>query len=223
MSIYKRGQIYWYKFTFNGEAIRESTRQKNQHTARQMEAAHRASLAKGEVGIREKKTAPTLGDFIAQRIEPWAEASTSAKTWIDYYRPGLRTIQAYKPLASRRLNEITTESAADFAAWRQSAGLQVSSVNSSLQVLRRTMRLAAEWGVIEVAPSIKMLPGERHREHVVTFEEEARYLAAASEPLASVAAILIDTGTRPDECYCLLWESVTWTQRKARNDSCDPR
>jgi len=29
MSIYKRGKVYWYKFTFNGEAIRESTRQKN--------------------------------------------------------------------------------------------------------------------------------------------------------------------------------------------------
>ena len=57
MSIYKRGRIYWYKFTFNGEAIRESTRQTNQHTARQMESAHRASLAKGEVGIREKKFA----------------------------------------------------------------------------------------------------------------------------------------------------------------------
>jgi len=90
MAIYKRGQIYWYKFTFNGEAIRESTRQKNQHTARQMEAAHRASLAKGEVGIREKKAVPTLADFISQRFEPWAVASTSAKTWLDYYRPGLQ-------------------------------------------------------------------------------------------------------------------------------------
>ncbi|HEY4933664.1 MAG TPA: site-specific integrase [Terriglobales bacterium] len=211
MAIYKRGSIYWYKFTFNGEAIRESTRQKNQHTARQMEAAHRASLAKGEVGIRDKKTAPTLAEFISQRLEPWAEASTSAKTWLDYYRPGLRTIQAYKPLANLRLNEITSENAAAFAAWRQSAGLQVSSVNSSLQVLRRAMRLAAEWGVIDVAPSIRMLPGERHREHVVTYEEEARYLAAAPEPLASFAAILVDSGMRPDENYRLRWESVTWT------------
>ena len=72
------------------------------------------------------------------------------------------------------------------------------------------MRLAAQWGAIEVAPAIKMLPGERHREHVVKFEEEARYLAAAPEPLGSVAAILIDTGMRPDECYRLRWESVTW-------------
>jgi integrase len=211
MSIYKRGKTYWYKFMWNGEMFRESTRQSNQNTARQMEAAHRASLAKGEVGIREKKIVATLADFISQRFEPWAEASTSAKTWLDYYRPGIRTIRAYKPLASLRLDEITSEKAADFAAWRQSAGLQISSINSSLQVLRRIVRLAAEWGAIEIAPLIKMLPGERHREHVVTFEEEARYLAAAPEPLGSVAAILADTGMRPDECYRLRWEAVTWT------------
>jgi integrase len=211
MAIYKRGQIYWYKFTFNGEAIRESTRQKNQNTARQMEAAHRASLAKGEVGIREKKTSPTLAQFVSQRFEPWAEASTSAKTWLDYYRPGIRKIQQYKPLANLRLDEITSEKAADFAAWRQSAGLQVSSINSSLQVLRRVMRLAAQWGAVEVAPFVKMLPGERHREHVVKPDEETRYLAAAPEPLGSVAVLLTDTGMRPDECYRLRWEFVTWT------------
>jgi len=211
MSIFKRGRIYWYKFMWNSEMVRESTRQTNQNTARQMEAAHRASLAKGEVGIREKKTVPTLADFISQRFEPWAEASTSSKTWIDYYRPGIRTIQTYKPLANLRLNEITSEKAADFAAWRQSAGLQVSSIHSSLQVLRRVMRLAAQWGAIEVAPLVKMLPGERHREHVVKCDEEACYLAAAPEPLGSVAAILIDTGMRPDECYRLRWEAVTWT------------
>ena len=211
MSIFKRGRIYWYKFTFNGEAIRESTRQTNQHTARQMESAHRTSCARGEVGLRDKKISPTLADFISQRFEPWAEASTLAKTWLDYYRPGIRTIQTYKPLANLRLNEITSEKAAEFAAWRQSAGLQVSSVNSSLQVLRRIMRLAAQWGATEIAPSIKMLPGERHREHVVKVEEEGHYLAAAPEPLGSVVSILIDTGMRPDECYRLRWESVTWT------------
>ena len=211
MSLYKRGNIYWYKFTFKGEAIRESTRQRNQHTARQMESAHRTSLARGEVGLRDKKIAPTLADFISQRFEPWAEASTSPKTWLDYYRPGARTIQKYQPLASLRLDEITSEKAADFAAWRHGSGLQVSSVNSALQVLRRILHLAVEWGAVEVAPSIRMLPGERRRERVVTPEEEARYFAAASEPLASVAAILMDSGMRPDECYRLRWESVTWT------------
>jgi hypothetical protein len=50
MSIYKRGDVYWYKFQFNGTLVRESTRQGNDKVARQMEAAHRTSLAKGEVG-----------------------------------------------------------------------------------------------------------------------------------------------------------------------------
>src|SRR5207237_9971066 len=87
VSIYKRGQIYWYKFTFNGEAIRESTRQTNQHIARQMEAAHRSSLAKGEVGIRDKKVVPTLKAFCVERVEPWAKSTfekASAKTWLWY-------------------------------------------------------------------------------------------------------------------------------------------
>lgn len=51
MSIFKRGKIYWYHFLFNGEHIQKSTKQGNPHVARQMEAAHRTALAKGEVGI----------------------------------------------------------------------------------------------------------------------------------------------------------------------------
>jgi integrase len=36
------------------------------------------------------------------------------------------------------------------------------------------------------------------------------YLVAAPEPLAEVATILADTGIRPEECYRLRWEFVTW-------------
>jgi integrase len=209
--IYKRGGVYWYKFMWKGESVRESTKQGNHKVARQMEAVHRTSLAKGEVGIRDKKPAPTLAEFCQRRIAPWAESATCRKTWVDYYRPGLRNIEAYKPLAGLRLDQITSEHAADFAAWRLSQGLQVSSVNSSLQILRRVLRLAVEWAVIERAPKIKLLPGEKHREHVVATDEEGRYLAAASELLASVAGVLIDTGMRPDECFRLRWEAITWS------------
>jgi hypothetical protein len=50
MSIFKRGKIYWYKFNGNGKQVRESTKQGNPRTAIQIEAAHKTSLAKGEVG-----------------------------------------------------------------------------------------------------------------------------------------------------------------------------
>jgi hypothetical protein len=68
--IYKRGKTYWYKFMWQGGLVRESTKQGNDRVARQMESAHRTSLAKGEVGIREKKPAPMLAEFIDKRFEP---------------------------------------------------------------------------------------------------------------------------------------------------------
>jgi integrase len=211
--IYKRGGVYWYKFMWQGKLVLKSTRQGNDKVARQMESAHRTSLAKGEVGFRDKMPSPTLAEFIDNRFEPWAKATfekASPKTWFDYYRVGLRAIKAYKPLANSKLNEITSESLADFAAHRQTGKLQVSTVNSSLRVARRILRLAVEWRATESSPKVKLLPGERHRERVVTKEEEAKYLSVAPEPLSSIAAVLCDTGLRPEECFRLRWEAITW-------------
>lgn len=211
--IYKRGNTYWYKFMWQGKLIRESTKQGNDRVARNMESAHRTSLAKGEVGIRDKKPVLSLVKFIDERFEPWAKATfekSSPKTWLDWYRVGLRAIKGYKPLADSMLNEITGEMVAGFAEHRQTKGLQVSTVNSSLRVLRRVLRLAVEWGAVDVAPKIRLLSGERHRERVVSQAEEAKYLVAAPELVASIAAVLCDTGMRPEECFRLCWEAITW-------------
>ena len=203
---------YWYKFQWMGKLVRESTKQGNDKVARNMESAHRTSLAKGEVGIRDKKVVPTLAEFISGRFQPWAESvfASKPKTLL-WYRHGIRRVLAFAPLAALRLNELTGESIASFVAHRQSAKLEVSSINRELQVLlRRILHLAVEWGGLDAAPKIRMIAGEKHRERVVTPEEEARYLAAAPELLASIVSVLADTGMRPDECFRLRWESITW-------------
>jgi integrase len=212
VSTYKRGGVYWYKFMWQGRMVRESTKQGNDKVARQMEAAHRTSLAKGEVGIREKKQAPTLGDFAEKQFLPWAESTFAAKpkTWT-YYRNGVRRLKGYKPLASSALDDNRIgEKVSGYIAHRQAKNLQVSSINRELQALRRLLNLAVEWGVVERAPKIKMLPGERHREFVLQQPEEVKYLAACREPLVSLATVLVDTGMRPEECYRLQWEYVSW-------------
>src|SRR5258706_15873053 len=89
--------VYWYKFMWQGKLIRESTKQGNDKVARNMESAHRTSLAKGEVGLREKKPSPTLVTFIDSRFEPWARATfekSPPKTWLDWDRVGVRAIKA---------------------------------------------------------------------------------------------------------------------------------
>src|SRR5580700_5610432 len=127
--IYKRGKFYWYKFMWEGQLIRESSKQGNDRVARSMESAHRTSLAKGEVGIRDKKPLLSLVKFIDERFEPWAKATfgkSSPKTWLDWYRVGLRAIKGFKPLADSMLNDINGERVSEFAAHRQASGLQAS-------------------------------------------------------------------------------------------------
>ncbi len=220
--IYKRGRVYWYKFMWSGELIRESTKQGNDKVARTMESAHRTSLAKGLVGIREKKAAPTLREFCEKRFEPWAKATfetTSPNNWY-WFRSGIRRLTAFDGLAKTPLDQITNEKAAGYAAGERirthergqskKQGLAISSINSSLRVLRRILNVAVEWGVIEAAPAIQLLPGEMRRERVITSEEEKLYLSVAPPLLFDLATVLADSGMRPDECYRLRWEHISW-------------
>src|SRR5205814_10492220 len=96
--------VYWYKFMWNGKLLRESTKQGNDKVARQMESAHRTSLAKGEVGIREKKIVPTLEEFCRKRVEPRAMATfekPAPKTY-RWYRCGINALKSYKKLAGTK-------------------------------------------------------------------------------------------------------------------------
>src|ERR1700755_2536133 len=122
-----------------------------------MEAAHRTALAKGEVGITKRRPIPTLAEFIENRFTPWARATfekASPKTWTGWYRTQLTNISAYPALVNRKLDTITNEHAADYAAHLQAKEWKASSVNCSLRVLRRVLRMAVEWGIAPSAPKI---------------------------------------------------------------------
>src|SRR5262245_44461806 len=94
MAIFKRGRIYWYHFVFNGQHVQESTKQGNPRVARQMEAAHRTALAKGEVGIRERK-AISLRAFLKEDFLPYVEAQfkDAKPATLRYYQYGAGKLQ----------------------------------------------------------------------------------------------------------------------------------
>ena len=272
MGTFKRGDIYWYKFMFEGELIRESTKQGNDKVARQMESAHRTRLAKDldqrkakanqlgcpverlarcpecdkwfdvfrstrasdgktlcsddcrKIWDRKATPVPTLGLFCDLRFTPFAKTfEHSCKNNWYWFRAGIRTLKGYEPLANCKLDEITNEKVAAFAAHEQNrpqqngqtkqtnkCGLAASSINSSIRVLRRILSFAVECGVIQSAPKLSLLGKENHRDRVITAAEETMYLAAAPPLMADVATVLADTGVRPDECYRLDWQHIAW-------------
>jgi hypothetical protein len=98
MTIYKRGGVYWYHFWFNGEHIQKSTKQGNPRVARQIEAAHKTSLAKGEVGIVQRGPAPTLKGFAQKFIDQIQVRSAEKPRTIEFYAQQLKRLLEYEPL-----------------------------------------------------------------------------------------------------------------------------
>jgi integrase len=206
MAIFKRGRVYWYHFIFNGEHVQESTKQGNPRMARQMEAAHKTALAKGEVGFRERKKV-SLGDFLKNEFLPFVESKfKSAKPrTLRYYEYGAKTLRQ-TDFTDLNLSEITDQHAGHYAAKR--SNLSPSTVNCGLRTLRRALSLAYQWGKLDRMPKITLAKGERQRERVLTADEVSKYLTACAQPWKDAATIMLGTGMRPSEVFSLRWEHV---------------
>lgn len=207
MSVFKRGKVYWYNFVWDGKKIQESTRQGNQRIAERMEAAHKTRLALGEVGIREKKRVPTLADFKERFIGAIEVRCAEKPRTIAFYKEKFQRLLDHNPLASAKLNEID-EAMIDAFVQERRKTVSPATVNRALATLRRCLRLAYRWRVIDRLPQITLLNGERNRDFVLSHDAEPKYLAACPQPLHDVALLILDTGLRLGEALALDWKDV---------------
>jgi integrase len=226
MAIFKRGRTYWFHFWWNGEHIQRSTRQGNPRVARQMEAAHKTALAKGELGILERKPAATLKEF-SQRFVDYVQTRSAEKPkTVEFYAQQMARLLEFEPLASARLDAIDESLIEKFVQWRSQqasrAGanrkkkvpaksrrvISAATVNRSLATLRKLLRLAHEWRLINRIPRVRLLPGERNREFILTHAQERLYLEMATQPLNDVATLILDTGLRIGEALALEWSDI---------------
>jgi hypothetical protein len=109
-----------------------------------MESAHRTSLAKGEVDIRERKPAPTVKEFLKNDFLPFAQTKHAAKPLTyRYYRQGSDMLTK-SAMAGLLLDELTGQHAQAFAA--KNSAMSASGINRGLRTLRRVLNLAYAWG-----------------------------------------------------------------------------
>ena len=223
---YKRGATYWYKFrwtiklqdgTRENFLIRKSARTGSVKKAREVEEEHRRALRLGLIHPADPwpKQEPK-----APEIPPLREFSKQFLAFVEvqkkpgtarFYGIGVNRVLRFAALADALLSDITGELVSKYAQWRRSAkdGESLLTVNGDLRTLRRMLNLAQEWGLIPQSPTIHELPGGKGRERVISFAEEALYLAAASGTVRDAAILAADTGMRPNsEIFTLEWVNV---------------
>jgi hypothetical protein len=183
MAVYKRGKVYWYDFEFRGQRYNKTTGTRNLEAARQIEAAERIRLAKGEAGIHERPEVPTLADFAPRFEKAIVTLCAEKPATVGFYQEKLRRLLEDPELSKARLNTIEEKAIDGYKqrrtrqASRYGRPLSPASVNRELATLRRLLRLAQEWKVLDRVPRIRMLRGERNREFILSHRAEPAYLA----------------------------------------------
>lgn len=225
MSIFKRGNVYWYHFLYGGQHVQRSTKQGNPRVARQIEAAFRTALAKGEVGITERKKAPgfkaAMRSFLAWSEQQHKRHPATSRR----YRVSSAALLSH--FADQSIDRITSEDVERFKAARAmeyktvkgdekgqrkqtKKRIMPATVNRELACLKALFNHAIKSDLQLTNPvsRVAFLPEQNEQTRVLSFDEQARYLAVATPILRDIATLMLETGMRPEEVYRIQSENV---------------
>lgn len=205
--VYKRGNVWWFKFVWGGELIYRSTRQRNKKVALQMESEYRLKLQKGELGLHEEPV-PEFTVGLKQFVE-WVANTSKPRTARRYESAGknLASVFAGKKLSAITVNDVLTYQSRRLQGTHHKTGqpLRPATANRDLACLRAMFNYWIRQGCKLKNPveKIKFTPEDNEVFYVLSAEEEALYLAACSQPLHDIAVIILRTAMRPGEVYAL--------------------
>ena len=223
MSISKRGGVYWFEFVYGGERIRRSTGVKNQRAARDIESAFRTALAKGEVGITDRKAAPNFRDAVDGFLA-WSKLEHKAHpaTYRRYHTSSLALLRHF---GKGPLDKVAPEDVERFKAARAGESKTVRStkgrvstgktikpatVNRELACLKAVFNFWIKADRVSKNPvsRVKPLAENNQQTRVLTHKEQHAYMANATPTLRDIATLILETGMRPEEVYTLRPECV---------------
>ena len=155
MSIYLRGDVWYYLFYINGRRYRGTTKTKNKKQAQRVEAKARVAAEAGE-SLRPKR-APLVREFVTQFTE-WLDKTTLEQKTKSDYKNGSRLI-LQTTLSGMRMDQVTADDV-ETTKFHESP----YSRNCAIRTLRRMLGKALDWKMIPEVPrikSVKVFPRDR--------------------------------------------------------------
>jgi integrase len=221
MGLFKRGGVYWYEFIYEGRRIRRSSNVKNQRAEGEIERAYRTALAKGEVGITERKPVPSFRVAMDGFIK-WSFESHKRATHVRYKTSSVALLKYFRDM---QLDKITPEEVERFkitraAEYKTVRGdgkrvktdkrIRPATVNRELACLKALFHFVIKADVLAKNPvsRVKMLAEENLQTRVLSFTEQQKYLSKSTPILFDVATLMLETGMRPEEVYTIRPENV---------------
>jgi integrase len=210
MSLYKRGDVWWYKFRFAGQLIRESSKSESKTVAKDAERVRRRELEESWNQIKKRTLPPTFEHAGSAWLE--AEKPHLAERTYEIYEVALRC--HLKPaLGALLLCDIDAGRIASYQARRKEEEASARTLNKELQVLRQILKRHKLWANLQ--GDVKF-----EREHndigkCLSHEEEKNLLAACGSNalLNAVVTLALNTALRKNEIRTLRWSQIDFEKR----------
>ncbi len=206
MSVYKRGQTYWFKFLFQGQLIRESAKTNSKNVAREAERARRRDLEIGFNRITKRERLP----LFALAAKEWL-ASKSALTPLGkvYYEQYSRKLA--REFGEKLVSDITLNDIAALQRKRLGEGLSARTVNCEVATLRQILKHYGCW--MPLAGRVRFLRERTDSGRALSLQQEDKLLDAISRSTSSVLypffILSLDAGLRPSESRALRRRDLT--------------
>jgi integrase len=206
MSVYKRGDMWWFKFRFGGQAIRESSKSNSKTVARDAERARRRELEQGFNRIERQRTA----QLFSAAAEDWLASKKAhlAARSVLIERANLKHLNPF--FGRVLLTDVRGEDVSRYQAARQEAGAAPKTVNLEVGTLRAVLRKNRLWFAIQ--PDVKMLRVREDVGRAISHNEEAALLeacrASRSRSLYPAVSLALNTCMRYSEIRLLRWEQI---------------
>lgn len=205
MSLYKRGGVWWYKFRFAGQMIRESSKSASRTIAKEAERQRHRQLEESWNQIKRRKLPPLFSVAASE----WLRSRTGiAPTTERSYRLAIGHLTA--AFGKQLLCDISGSEVAEYQRKRQRDGVSPRTVNIEVGVLRGILRRHRLWK--SIAEDVDFLKEAPSPGRALSPEEEARLLNAAAKSrcrsLYPVVLLALNTGLRAGEIRGLRWGQV---------------
>jgi integrase len=213
MSLYRRGNVWWYRFEFQGSLIRESTGLTNKEAARAAEGKRHTALRESRAGVTPKLRVPLFSraadEYMKIKKDDWAVNTLS----IEQYNIG----HLVATFGGKLLTDISPEDVAAYRSKRTAQGAAGKTVALELGTLRAILfscDLDSVWRSIR--KKVKLAKAQKVG-RVITAAEEAALLTecrrSRSRSLHVAVTLALWMCTRLSELRLLRWRQVDFHRR----------
>jgi integrase len=214
MGLYKRGGVWWMRFSHKGKQERRSMETTNKRMAEKIQAKVLTQIAEGKWLDVSKGRDTTFAELLGKYL-----SEHSSKKAVSGERRDVTSSKHLLPFfGDMMLDDITPKLISDYKSLRYSTGAMPATINREMSLMKHSFSLAVrEWELCTDNP-VKRVSMEREnnaRDRWLESEEEEQLLDASPHWLQELIAFALNTGMRMEEILSLSWQQVSIQRRTA--------